>query len=494
MRGCRPASPAGPSTRSRRSRRGRRRRRPNFASTNACTASSIDAYHGGQYELDRHAAADLEPERARHGRVSLEPVHGGRLDAAAVDQPRRRQVLHAEAERLEPLVALRAVVREPSEPERLGREREVLDHQPLLDRDELLHVALHVEDRCNRARVQVVAQVAAPGLREPLDAGRPVAVAFVEEVEAGLPAEEQEQHRQHERRHVGDEQEVRRAGHVGRPAVERRHERRPPLQVGPPVGDADARLLVESGVVAAPPALGQLGDLLLGEVLRPRDLEGTVVVQQERGRGVDPVGARDRPPGPPDDDDPLARVRLGTRVVGQVAEREPGDPARGEREDRLLLGGSGTGSCALAWSNGPPCERVPEREPPRATARDRVHEADIVERAAEALVDGVSLGLHRTRAYDAACASVELGCLVGSELRQERLRCKQSNPAVLAERKQMLAVARREHVRLRGDRTRQDCVVSGVVGDDGEPVRIGKPSCRQLGEQELRAGKLRARC
>ena len=60
------------------------------------------------------------------------------------------------------------VVREAAEPERLGRERDVLDHQALLEAADLEQVGLDLVDGAHPTVIDVVVQVTAFRPREPV--------------------------------------------------------------------------------------------------------------------------------------------------------------------------------------------------------------------------------------------------------------------------------------------------------------------------------------
>ena len=114
---------------------------------------------------------------------------------------RERPIAHPEPERPGPREPMRGVMREAAQAQRLGRERDVLDHQPLLEAAQLEEVRLELVDRAHAPVADVVAQVAALRLREPLDPGRPHqrVLVVVEEVRE-LLAEGREQDRQVQRR------------------------------------------------------------------------------------------------------------------------------------------------------------------------------------------------------------------------------------------------------------------------------------------------------
>ena len=247
---------------------------------------------------------------------------------------------------------MRGIVREAAQPERLGRERDVLDHQALLEAAELEQVRLDLVDRADAAGVDVVVQVTALRAAEPLDTRRarqPVLVVMEEVRE--LLAQRGEQDRQVQRRHLGHRDEVGRARDVGRPLVERRRERQLARDLGAAVAQRDPHPPI--GLGEAPFAAERDERLVVRgrEVLGPGQDVRPLVVDQEQGHGRHRVGARLGPPDHAHHDLAATRLGAGVRAVRQLPVHLARDPGRGEGEDGLLVDGQRD---RAAWRSGTP--------------------------------------------------------------------------------------------------------------------------------------------
>src|SRR3712207_5634386 len=190
--------------------------------------------------LDEHLAVPLQANRGRHRQILTQRLHEPPRRRTGPDRAGEGDLLHAEAQGPKPDEGVRREVREPAEVQRLGHQRQVLQHLALFYSGELVEPGLQETHRGETAFSGFVVEVPTLGPRESRDARRLEAIALVYHEIAEFLAEGREQNVDVERRKLVDRQEVCGAGQVGRPLVEGHNEGQLPRHIRSAVGNTNA--------------------------------------------------------------------------------------------------------------------------------------------------------------------------------------------------------------------------------------------------------------
>ena len=278
-----------------------------------------------------------------------------------------------EAEHLEPRRLLRRrEMRPAAETHGLLHQGEVVHHEGLLGEHELDDDRLDGQDRSDAAVVGIVVKPSPVRLAEAFDPRRLEFCPLVQQEHRHLLVERREQHVDVHAGQLADRQEIRAAGQIGRPLVEREGEGDLFLDGSTFVADLDPHLFVDllEPVTFRQPC--QQFDLVEREILRSlQEICPGIIDDEQRGAvhgvGAGPGATRQRR-------DDVAAAALGqiAFLKRKVAEREAVDAGGGKGQGGFLRRRERKRGSLAPVGERPSGERRAQAEPAGAPV-DAVH-------------------------------------------------------------------------------------------------------------------------
>lgn len=295
--------------------------------------------------LEQAFAIAFQADGERDGEVLAQQSQPGGDDRAGAQVAAGGELPEGESEAFEPGEVVVREVGKPAESEGLGHQTEVLQDHAHLEIHEVGHELFEMLDGDDLSVCGIVIEMSAPAAGEPGEAGRTIAVAFIENEDAGILIENLQQPIEVHGCEIADWQEVRTARSVEGPSVGVDVEQRFDRWMNPAVGDLNADRPVEAGPFPLGAEGDGLGQFRLGEFVRTADQPGALVVDDEEGNGLETIPAGDRA-----SDEAGHDVAAVTGCVAEIGEGRAGDAARRPGQQRLVVFRKGHGGMAAAVS------------------------------------------------------------------------------------------------------------------------------------------------